>query len=128
MMSMEEVTQETNHYMGENHPVTDVFCDEMGYVYYERMDMAPLKLPGTTPGYTRRAALERAQATLDSTTNKDGSPRPERFRPISESGKGLTAEQLKERTYVVCLKSREMEYKWLQTIKETERSRNAGKG
>lgn len=125
---MNEATQETNHYMGEKHPVVDLFCDEMGYVYYERMDMAPLKLPGLNPGDTRKEALRRAQAILDATTNRDGSPKPERFKPISDTGKGLTAEELKERTWGVCLVSREKEYKWTEKSMAEHRSKLAGRG
>lgn len=89
------------------HPVTRVYCDELGIVCFERHQAEPLKLSIGDPKRSRISALRRVEALLDGFRGNETDFR--RLLPVSETGVGLNYEQLREQVVRACYKSREVE-------------------
>lgn len=89
------------------HPVTRVYCDELGIVCFERHQAEPLKMAVGDPKRSRVAALRRVEALLDTFRGNETDFR--RMMPISDTGVGLTYDALREQVVQACQQSREIQ-------------------
>jgi len=99
------------------HPVTKVRCDEHGIIILERYQADPLPVNPTSPKVSRDVALLRADGVMDE-ARKSINPDVVRKMPISESGIGLTYQELFEQTYYAAKESKEIEKAQKQKAKE----------
>lgn len=94
------------------HPVTAVYCDREGIIWYERYDFEPLKLNMISAQRSRQTALRRLKALFEMHGEDPDDPySPLLQQRISDSGRGLTYKELREQTMLACIKSRELEAK-----------------
>lgn len=96
------------------HPVTRVFCDDLGLICYERDGASPIHLNTVSPDRSRREARRRCRALIDQTSH--GAPIAsvdlsaiEFLIPISVTGKGLNCRQLAEQTFMAIERSKIVE-------------------
>jgi hypothetical protein len=96
------------------HPVTRVYSDADGIVWYERRGADPLPISAGSPRLSRIEALRRAEAT-DAANRRQMSRKDGHeaivldLRPISESGFGLSYREYREQTIAAVLESRRRE-------------------
>ena len=89
------------------HPVTKVYCDELGIIRLERLDTNPIILGMGSPKRSRKVALQRCDAVLEQFKGQEN--HPQRNFTISDLGRGLTFNQLRQQTVDACLESRKIE-------------------
>ena len=100
------------------HPVTRVYCNEIGIVCYERKGAEPILLNTIEPKRSRQEALRRCVAILDEVPDENSYLRNI---PIAVTGEGLTRNQLKRQTFDAVLKSREIEQRRREAMKASRR-------
>lgn len=100
------------------YPVTKVFCDDGGFVSYERDGTAPIVVDAASPSASRKAADKRRKALMRGAEReaKRTDSQVIFMLPISNTGRGLTYNQFDEQTDKAIAQSFATEEKVRKTI------------
>jgi len=101
------------------HPVTRVYCDELGIIRFERQDADPIVLAPGDPKRSRVAALRRVEAILEPFHGDENDPM--RKFPISDTGVGISYDGIREETIRACEKSKRIEKERKQKFEDKMR-------
>ena len=89
------------------HPVTRVYCTGYGIIAFERHMTGPMYLDPASCSTSRKSALQRVNAILEPFHGNENDIM--RKMPISDSGFGLTYNDIRNQTLQACKQSKQIE-------------------